>query len=193
MEIEIKYKDLSNFILGMIYYLKFNYKPNSEILDLRSLMVGLGYPSTDQDVRDMSDYLESKNFVKSNQTENKIYLEITPAGIVYIQEDKSGILDRLSKHLESVTKFYGLEENKNKLNEKNILEEIIILIDLIIKKLDYTPGEETNQYLLDLIILKAEFQKKNPDFEIITKKLEIISKIESVQDILKEIINKLKS
>lgn len=78
----LKYKDLYDYIIGVLYSLK--RKGQTGFFSLREIVENLNYPSTPNEIFEIKIF-RSRRLRKGDFRLGDVFIEITPHGIVYIE------------------------------------------------------------------------------------------------------------
>ena len=196
-----KYKDILNYVLGMLYTLKI--QGYTKLYNLGDILASLKYPVNMFDLQQIARYLEAQGYIRAMYKLGAIFVRITPMGMMYIEDNKE-IFYQFKKYFEDVRNIdveISINETDNliiaktereirnptpeeiKKDRKNIFNKI----DEIIALIRNSWGVKGYDLEIDIIILKAELEKINPDKEIIGNKLSTIGNI----DLLRESYNEL--
>ena len=168
----IKYKDLYDYIVGFLYALK--RKNQTGFFSLKDIIINLDYSSTPNEIIEIGKYLEAEGYVKADFRLGNVFVEITPQGIVYIENKEANFLATFDQYLEQKKNQTQVDKVASKLSLKSIQDSkvpIIEKINSIIKYLSSVKILKDSDILMDAKILKLEIEKENPDKEIISIKI----------------------
>ena len=170
--IMLKYKDLYDYIVGVLYSLK--RKNHTGYFSLRDIIINLDYPSTPNEIVEIGKYLEAVGYVKADFRLGDVFVEITPRGIVYIENKEADFLPTFEQYLEQKNGQAQVDKVASKLSNKSIHNSklpIIAKINVIINYLGSVKVLKNSDLHMDAKILKLEIEKENPDKEIISIKI----------------------
>lgn len=185
----LKYKDLYDYIIGVLYSLK--RKGQTGFFSLREIVENLNYPSTPNEIFEIGKYLEAEGYIKGDFRLGDVFIEITPHGIVYIENKEDNFLPTFEQYISSKNDQAHVDKVASKLSTQSIHDSkrpIIEKINGIIKYLASIKALKNSDLHIDAKILKQEIEKDNPDKEVITIK---ISNLETLAGLRQE-ANELK-
>jgi hypothetical protein len=168
----LKYKDLYDYIIGVLYSLK--RKSQTGFFSLREIVENLGYPTTPNEIFEIGKYLEAEGYVKADFRLGDVFIEITPYGIIYIENKEENFLPTFEEFVNQKSEQTQVDKVASKLSIKSIHDSkkpIIDKINGIIKYLASVKALKNSDLHIDAKILKLEIEKENPDKEIITIKI----------------------
>lgn len=168
----LKYKDLYDYIIGVLYSLK--RKSQTGFFSLREIIENLDYPSTPNEIFEIGKYLEAEGYVKADFRLGDVFIEITPQGIVYIEDKEENFLPTFEEFLKQKNEQAQVDKVATKLSSKAIHDSkkpIIDKINAIIKYLGSVKALKNSDIHIDAKILKLEIEKENPDKEVISIKI----------------------
>lgn len=168
----LKYKDLYDYIIGVLYSLK--RKNQTGFFSLREIVENLDYPSTPNEIFEIGKYLEAEGYVKADFRLGDVFIEITPQGIVYIENKEETFLPTFEEFIKQKNEQAQVDKIASKLSTKSIHESkkpIIDKINAIIKYLGSVKALKNSDLHIDAKILKLEIEKENPDKEVISIKI----------------------
>jgi len=168
----LKYKDLYDYIIGVLYVLKRN--SQTGFFSLREIVENLDYPSTPNEIFEIGKYLEAEGYVKADFRLGDVFIEITPQGIVYIENKEETFLPTLEVYFKQKNEQAQVDKVASKLSTTSIHDSkkpIIEKINVIIKYLSSVKALKNSDLHIDAKILKLEIEKENPDKEVITIKI----------------------
>jgi hypothetical protein len=168
----LKYKDLYDYIISVLYSLK--RKNQIGFFSLREIIINLDYPATPNEIFEIGKYLEAEGYVKADFRLGDVFVEITPQGIIYIENKEENFFPTFEEFLNQKSEKNQIEKIVSKLSSKSIHESkkpIIEKINLIIKYLGSVNALKNSDLHIDAKILKLELEKEKPDKEIITIKI----------------------
>ena len=183
----LKYKDLYDYVIGVLYELKKT--GQTGYFSLKEILENLRQNSTLTEIYGIGKYLEAEGYIKAEFSLGDVFIEITPSGIVYLENKGEDFLRRFED-------FQKEEKNQTrktvtKLTEKSIIESrkpLLGLINQVINILGNSELKDSDLHL-DAKILKLEVEKINPDKEIIQLKTSNLEQIQisGLRDILIQI------
>lgn len=168
----LKYKDLYDYIIGVLYSLKL--KKQTGFFSLREIVENLDYPSTPNEIFEIGKYLEAEGYVKADFRLGDVFIEITPQGIVYIENKEETFLPTFEEFIKQKNEQAQVDKIASKLSTKSMHESkrpILEKINAIIKYLGSVKALKNSDLHIDAKILKLEIEKENPDKEIISIKI----------------------
>jgi hypothetical protein len=168
----LKYKDLYDYIIGVLYSLK--RKNQTGFFSLREIVENLDYPSTPNEIFEIGKYLEAEGYVKADFRLGDIFIEITPQGIVYIENKEETFLPTFEEFIKQKNEPAQVDKIASKLSSKSIHDSkkpIIDKINAIIKYLGSVKALKNSDLHIDAKILKLEIEKENSDKEVISIKI----------------------
>lgn len=168
----LKYKDLYDYIIGVLYSLK--RKGQTGFFSLREIIENLAYPSTPNEIFEIGKYLEAEGYVKADFRLGDVFIEITPQGIVYIENKEENFLPTFEEFLKQKNEQAHVDKIASKLSTKAIHDSkkpIIEKTNAIVKYLASVKALKNSDFHIDAKILKLEIEKENPDKEVITIKI----------------------
>jgi hypothetical protein len=168
----LKYKDLYDYIIGVLYSLKL--KKQTGFFSLREIVENLDYPSTPNEIFEIGKYLEAEGYVKADFRLGDVFIEITPQGIVYIENKDDTFMLTVEEFLKEINDQDQVDKIASKLSTKSIHDSkkpIIEKINGIIKYLGSVKALKNSDLHMDAKILKLEIEKENPDNEVISIKI----------------------
>lgn len=168
----LKYKDLYDYIIGVLYSLK--RKNQTGFFSLREIVENLDYPSTPNEIFEIGKYLEAEGYVKADFRLGDVFIEITPQGIVYIENKEETFLPTFEEFIKQKNEQAQVDKIASKLSSKSIHDSkkpIIDKINAIIKYLGSVKALKNSDLHIDAKILKLEIEKENPDKEVISIKI----------------------
>lgn len=168
----LKYKDLYDYVIGVLYSLK--RKNNTGFFSLREIIENLAYPSTPNEIYEIGKYLEAEGYIKADYRLGDVFIEITPQGIVYIESKEENFLPTFEQYVIEKSNQDHVDKIASKLSNKSITDSkkpIIEKINLIIKYLSSIKALKNSDLHIDAKILKLEIEKERPDREIISIKI----------------------
>ena len=189
----LKYKELLDYIVGILYELKLKQKQTG-FFNIKPILASLKYPASVSDEQEIAKYLEAKGYVKGLYHLGGVSIEITPRGIIYIEEENLEILQKLDGYISDIeAKAISEEELSNPSPEQivKVRKHIFELLDKTLEKVKIDFGPKGYDLEKDLSILKIELEKRNPDTEIIGSKLNTLSSIDSIRSFYKELVGTL--
>jgi hypothetical protein len=163
---------LYDYIVGVLYSLK--RKSQTGFFSLREIIENLDYPSTPNEVFEIGKYLEAEGYVKADFRLGDVFIEITPQGIVYIENKGANFLPTFEEFLKQKKGQEQVDKVASKLSAKSINDSkkpIIDKINIIIKYLSSVEVLKESDIYIDAKILKLEIEKESPDKEVITIKI----------------------
>lgn len=185
----LKYKDLYDYIIGVLYSLKKAKKTG--YYSLREIVENLDQPSTPSEVFEIGKYLEAEGYVKADFRVGDVFIEITPQGVVYFEDKNVEFITKFEEYVKQKNNQEKVDKVASKLSAESIQKSkklALEKIDSIIRHLEASKGSMHSDILIDAKILKLEIEKENPDNEVVTIK---IMNLESFAG-LKEESNELK-
>lgn len=168
----LKYKDLYDYILGVLYSLK--RKNQTGFFSLKDIIQNLDYPATPNEIVDIGKYLEAEGYIKSDFRLGDVFVEITPQGIIYIENKEETFLPTFEEFVKQKNEQAHVDKIASKLSTTSIHESkrpIIEKINAIIKYLGSVKALKNSDQHIDAKILKLEIEKENPDKEVISIKI----------------------
>lgn len=168
----LKYKDLYDYIIGVLYSLK--RKNQTGFFSLREIVENLDYPSTPNEIFEIGKYLEAEGYVKADFRLGDVFIEITPQGIVYIENKEETFLPTFEEFIKQKNEQAQVDKIASKLSSKSIHDSkkpVIDKINVIIKYLGSVKALKNSDLHIDAKILKLEIEKENPDKEVISIKI----------------------
>lgn len=168
----LKYKDLYDYIIGVLYSLK--RKNQTGFFSLREIVENLDYHSTPNEIFEIGKYLEAEGYVKADFRLGDVFIEITPQGIVYIENKEEAFFITFEEFIKQKNEQAKVDKSASKLSTKSIHDSkkpIIDKINAIIKYLSSVKALKNSDFHIDAKILKLEIEKENPDKEVISIKI----------------------
>jgi len=168
----LKYKDLYDYIVGVLYSLK--RKNQTGFFSLREIVENLDYPATPNEIVEIGKYLEAEGYIKADFRLGDVFIEITPHGIVYIENKEANFLPTFEQYLEQKKNQAQVDKVASRLSNKSVHDSklpIFEKINAIIKYLGSIKALKNSDFHIDAKILKLEIEKENPDREIISLKI----------------------
>jgi hypothetical protein len=168
----LKYKDLYDYILGVLYSLK--RKNQTGFFSLRDIVENLDHLSTPNEIFEIGKYLEAEGFVKADYRLGDVFIEITPQGIIYLENKEEGFFPSFDEFVSQKHEQDHIDKIASKLSSTSIeasKKPIIDSLKIIIKYLASSKALQNSDLHLDAKILKLEIEKENPDKEVIMLKL----------------------
>jgi DNA-binding MarR family transcriptional regulator len=188
-----KYKLLNEHVLGLLYFLKLENKTG--YYSLKGIITELGdsAKTTPSEINEIAKYLEALGFIKAEFVFGDVFISITPAGIVHIEE----VLDTNPTWKENILQLTCLKNTLNlvELNEESIIKAklpILTLLNTMKESVRVKFGNFAKDAIDDLNILELELCKNNPDVEILAIKLDSIKRVSVLKSYipqLRELLN----
>jgi hypothetical protein len=196
MNKEYNYKELlTREVLAVLYRYKLNKKTGYYSLTGIIASLGEGEKTTAQEINEIAKYLEALGYVKAEFTFGDVFVSITPAGIVQIEETLHAVSGPGT--VESFAIFPN-EQQKPQLDEFNedsiakAKQPILAMLDEMQGRVKAKFGDSAKDVIDDLNIFKMELGKDNPDVEVLALKLasvERMSLLKSYIPQLRELLN----
>jgi Mn-dependent DtxR family transcriptional regulator len=177
----LKYKELYDYILGVLYSLK--RKKESGFFSLKDIIESLGYNSSPSEVFEIAKYLEAEGYVKISSSLGDVFVEITPNGIVYIEEKDENFMSTFEEFLKKQQLERNFDRIASRLSKSKIQQSrktIIDKVDQLIKYLNAHKIFKKSDIFTDMKILKLELQKTDPDKEVVSIK---VAKLETLSEL----------
>lgn len=188
----LKYIDLYDYILGVLYSLK--RKNENGFFSLSEIVSNLDYPATDNEIIDIGKYLEAEGFVKAEFQLGDVFLEITPRGIIHIETKEAQFLPDFEAFIEKKKLEKKFEHIASKMTKKSIdksRKPIIERVNQVISYLNEQKAYKHSDGHSDAKILKLELQKIQPDREVLMIKLENLFRYPEIKNVVQELRNYL--
>lgn len=179
----LKYKDLYDYVIGVLYSLK--RKNETGFFSLREIIANLDYPSTPNEIFEIGKYLEAEGYVKSDFRLGDVFIEITPQGIIYIEEKDANFLPTFEQYLKQRNDQAHVDKVASRLSKKSISDSkkpILDKINNIIKYLGSVNALKNSDFHYDAKILKLEIEKEIPDQEIISIKITNLEQLKGLRE-----------
>lgn len=168
----LKYKDLYDYIVGVLYSLKKDKKTG--YYSLREIVENLEQPSTPSEIFEIGKYLEAEGYVKADFRVGDVFIEITPQGIVYFEDKSAEFITKFEEFVKQKNNQEKVDKVASKLSAESIQKSkklVLEKIETIIKHLESAKEINHPDVLIDAKILKLEIEKENPDNEVVTIKI----------------------
>ncbi len=178
----LRYKELYDYIVGVLYSLKL--KHQTGFFSLGEIIETLGYPVTPHEIFDIGKYLEAEGYVKADFRLGNVFVEITPHGIVYIEDKEENFLPTFEQYIEKNKNKAQIDKVVSKLSKDSISaskKPILDRITKIIKYLGSIKAFKNSDLHIDAKILKSEIEKESPDKEVITIKITNLEQVTGLQ------------
>ena len=179
----LKYKEMYDYVLGILYTLK--RKKQYGYFSLNDIISHLDTISKHSEIYKIAKYLEAEGYVKTSTSPGDVFVEITPSGIIYIEEKDENFMSSFESFLEKQELKQQIEKIASKISNTKIKESrkpIIDKINQIQKYLNSHKILKKFDVYTDVKILKFELQKKNPDKEVISIKLSNMGEISELKN-----------
>jgi hypothetical protein len=177
----LKYETLLDTILVLLNKLK-NFDPH-KYASLTSLLKNFKQPLTFGQIVEIGKYLETRGWAKANFTLGDVRLQITTAGILYIEKKEQAeeqLLDYMRKFNEGPISIEMFEETDDP------RAKVITLVQSMIEKIREREKYEID-FIKDLEIIKIELQKLSPDYRLIEIKLSALHNLSYLADEVQEL------
>jgi len=183
-----RYRDILNYIVGLLYILRKNQQAG--YYDAKEIISVFQSPVSNADVFEMIKYLEAQGYIRAIYFLGGASIEIAPRGILMVEDDKTGIIDKVRAILQPL-KAQPQEETTARLDEVMFKKRGIVLERLaeIRRIIEKEVGKETGkEYLIDIGIIESELGKIKPDMDLIARKMNNIGDVNVVRPIYKDLI-----
>ncbi|TDX02191.1 hypothetical protein [Dinghuibacter silviterrae] len=184
----LKYKELYDYIVSVLYELK--RKGQTGFFSLSEIVDNLNYPATPSDIYDIGKYLEAEGYAKANFNLGDAYVEITPQGIVYIENKEESFLPTFEEFLQKKAKHAEIGKVASKLSDKSLVKSrkpIVEKISNIVQYLNSHAVYRNSDFHKDAKILKLEIEKINPDKEVVIMKLINLEQLSTIKQQTNEV------
>lgn len=194
MNKEYNYKELlTRDVLAVLYLYKLNKETGYYSLTGIIASLGEGEKTTAREINEIAKYLEALGYVKAEFTFGDVFVSITPAGIIHIEEMMHSVSGPGT--VESFAIFPKEKPQLDELNEDSIAKAkrpILAMLDEMLERVKTKFGDSAKDVVDDLNIFKMELSKDNPDVEVLAIKLasaERVSLLKSYILQLRELLN----
>jgi hypothetical protein len=155
---------------------------NQSFISLPTMLDFMDYKHSFAEANEMADYLYAKGFVTKIHKIGDILLQITPSGMIEIEEKDEGFNERFQNYMNSISgiqdKVLETKTFETKVEPKT---KVKALVDTIKDKVKQKEGKKSD-YLKDLDIMKKELSKTIPDFRILEIKINVFDNFDIVSE-----------
>jgi hypothetical protein len=183
----IKYTDLLDFVILTLRNVR-QQKPNF-FVSLVALLKIFNYSVSFAEIQEMAKYFETRGWVNSIYILGDVRVQITTAGLIYIEEKESSINEKYNICIKELKKeksdkdFFVEIFTEQEINEAK--KPIYDLIDKVIEKIKDKISDP--DYQKDLEIIKVEASKNMPDLRLIAIKLNRLTPISVISKEISEL------
>ena len=184
----MKYKQLLERIIGLLYLLK--QEGEQGYFDIKKLIEVFEYPLSPEDLRELVEYLEAQGYIRAIFSLGTASVEITPRGMLYIEEEKNAILPELEGGLKELKEHARSEREIKSPTPEEVLkdrQEIFEKIGEIRSIIKERLGQNSYDIDKDIAILISELEKLNPDIDVIGNKLNSLGHLEFIRNKYKDL------
>ena len=175
----LKYRELYDYILGVLYKLKIN--NNRGFFSLKEIVEKLSNEVGPEEVFEIGKYLEAEGFVRAEFTLGDVFVELKPSGIIYIENKDEDFLPTFDTYLKKKNFNTNNEKIVSKLSKSTIKKSrqpIMNLANEIIKYFKDTKELKDTDLHRDAKILKLELEKENIDKEVVLIKMNSLAEFQ---------------
>ena len=173
-----------DIILAVLYHRR-QTNPDAPWLDFAQLTGLIEYPHRASETHSLASLMQSRNHVLLDPYLGGIKVMISPAGKIYIETKPEALgsariyMDRLLACSETES-IMGVQTGREKVlrERKNIFIQLNKINDIFEKN----SGPVIHDLLKDVLILKLELEKLDPNQWIIERKLSILSGVDSIHN-----------
>ncbi|MDM8523319.1 hypothetical protein QUF80_08105 [Desulfococcaceae bacterium HSG8] len=179
----LKYRELYDYILGVLYILK--RQKQYGFFSLKDIVGNLGARSVSRELYGIAKYLEAEGYVNTLPSLGDVFVEITPSGIIYIEEKDENFIQIFEKFIEqqkSELQFEKIASGLSKTKTEASRKPIIAKVSHIISYLNSNKILKKSDINADVKILKLELQKTDPDKEVISIKLSKMAELSELRN-----------
>jgi hypothetical protein len=194
MNKEYNYKELlTRDVLAVLYLYKRNKKTGYYSLTGIIASLGEGEKTTAREINEIAKYLEALGYVKAEFTFGDVFVSITPAGIIHIEE----MMHSVSVGPMTAASFSMFAKEKPQLDELNedsiakAKQPILAMLDEMLGRVKSKFGDSAEDVMDDLNIFKMELSKNNPDVEVLAIKLASVERVSLLKSYIPELRERL--
>lgn len=173
----LKYKDLYDYILNVLYQLK---RTNGHhFFSLKGCIEHLMYDASLNEIVEIGKYLEAEGYIQAEYIIGDVFVEITPPGIMHIEDKEENFSVDFEKYLANKKVDKNNFKNISKLSSdtiKNSRKPYLEMVEKIIEELNDTEQLKNSDLQKDARILKLELEKESINKET------LLIKLNSIQD-----------
>lgn len=162
----IKYSQILNYILLTLFDIRKN--GSNIFVSLPSLLNILEYSAHFGEAIEIAEYLETRDYIKTEYVIGDILMQITPNGMLYIEDLETSFIEKYKNYMDILGKKKEINL-RSYIPVQNPKSSVLELVEKMLTKVKKTNSQEKD-LLYDLEIIKLELSKSRPDIRIIETK-----------------------
>lgn len=185
---EIKYKDLLDYIVAYLYEMQINNKTG--YFSLKKIVEQFQYNTDFENIIDIAKYLEARDRISANYIFGDVLIKISTTGIIYI-EDKGKLFNRKFRSILADLEFEeNIEKIAKELGEKTNSNESVNIekyFNQIRRKIEKSNDWNKDAYLNKLEIVRLLLKEMEPPKPIIMKYIDELYEVPHISSLLKDL------